>query len=960
MPSQSGEGASLIARKLEVQIVGDASSFTRAAGSAASSADHLGKRVLGSFGTIGKAALFTAGAAGLGAVALTLRAGIKEWTASAQAASQTEAVIKSTGGAANVTAAGVDALSKSILAKTGIDDEAVKSGENMLLTFTEIQNRLGRNNDIFTQATKVTADLSVAMGMDMSKAALQVGKALNDPARGMSRLQRIGVAFTKDQKDAVAAMMKMGDTAGAQKVILKELNKEFGGSAEAYGRTLPGKIGILREQFNNLAGDLVGMVAPSFARALGAANSFMSRINQAQGWRAKLSVVVATAENAAQVLQDKIGAAVAAVDWTAVWSKAKGIGAGLQAKFESISWGAVGQKIGDGISTAVDKAISGTKGLPTKILHAADSIDWNALGRKMGPGLAAAVASAIAVALSPGFWLKNWDLALAIGLAVFPFGRILKLGARLGPVFGEVVLSTAAWIERYAPRLASAFLGGMLKLPGLLGRVGSMIAGLVGKLFDRLGGLAKFTIKVLGIREAINAVVGFAQDAWNAVKKLPGQMLGLGKDIVSGLVNGILSAGPDLVRSAVDSVAGKIPSWARKLLGISSPSRVMFGIGQNVTEGLALGILDRAADAERAMVGTVGRTLRAARAEVARLQAAMDADAARRQDADNARALRDAETALAVARKKNKDVADAMKAVADAQQAIKDTAAQRELDKAQKHLDRVQGQFDRAQAKLQAAQERAAAKLQAIRDRALAAFDKVAGKIQRAFDAKNADWISPAQTAINAITNRRTQEDLQQAVADAQQAVLDAQASGDTSQIISAQRTLARAIEDIQLDSYSKQNEQQSKAHDQFVAAQQEQLDATLEAMRQKLEKGKGIWSNSLTDMLAAIGAFDGDFATIGATLGDAFAKSLMDAVNAAVVAANAASGATRGRGSVRPDDRAGPRGAGVSSVSSRASNDTYNINVPGYLGDQTTLNNAIVSGIATAKRQGRLLDIVA
>jgi len=94
---------------------------------------------------------------------------------------QTNAVLKSTGGIANVTAKEMGRLSEQLMRKSGVDDEAIQSGQNLLLTFTKIRNETGKNNDIFDQATKATLDLSVAMGKDMSSSAILVGKALNDP-----------------------------------------------------------------------------------------------------------------------------------------------------------------------------------------------------------------------------------------------------------------------------------------------------------------------------------------------------------------------------------------------------------------------------------------------------------------------------------------------------------------------------------------------------------------------------------------------------------------------------------------------------------------------------------------------------------------------------------------------------------------------------------------------------------
>ena len=69
------------------------------------------------------------------------------------AAAQTNAVLKSTGGIAGVTSKNVDDLAKSMLNLTGIDDEATQGAENLLLTFTNIRNVVGKGNDIFDQAT---------------------------------------------------------------------------------------------------------------------------------------------------------------------------------------------------------------------------------------------------------------------------------------------------------------------------------------------------------------------------------------------------------------------------------------------------------------------------------------------------------------------------------------------------------------------------------------------------------------------------------------------------------------------------------------------------------------------------------------------------------------------------------------------------------------------------------------
>lgn len=167
---------------------------------------------------------------------------------------QTEAVIKSTGGVANVTADQVGDLAGSIADVAGIDDELIQQGSNLLLTFKGIRNETGKGNDIFDQANQVMVDMSVAMGQDMKSSAMQLGKALNDPTRGLNMLRRVGISFTKQQENQIKKMQKSGNVIGAQKIMIKELESQFGGSAKAQA-TSSRRLGVA---FENMA-EIVGL-----------------------------------------------------------------------------------------------------------------------------------------------------------------------------------------------------------------------------------------------------------------------------------------------------------------------------------------------------------------------------------------------------------------------------------------------------------------------------------------------------------------------------------------------------------------------------------------------------------------------------------------------------------------------------------------------------------------------------
>src|SRR4029450_2742549 len=74
---------------------------------------------------------------------------VKAFSEAQQVMAQTEAVLRSTGGAAGVTSQNVLELSSTMQDLPGIQDDAIQSSENLLLTFRDVANEVGAGNDIF-------------------------------------------------------------------------------------------------------------------------------------------------------------------------------------------------------------------------------------------------------------------------------------------------------------------------------------------------------------------------------------------------------------------------------------------------------------------------------------------------------------------------------------------------------------------------------------------------------------------------------------------------------------------------------------------------------------------------------------------------------------------------------------------------------------------------------------------
>ena len=151
---------------------------------------------------------------------------------SQKAMKQTEAIILATGGAANVTAQQVAKLSDQLSKQTGVDDELVQKSANLILTFKQVQNQVGDGNQIFDRAVQASLDLGNVFG-STDAAAKQLGKALSDPVRGITALRKAGVNFTDAQKAQIKTLVDSGKVLDAQKIILKEVESQVGGTAKA-------------------------------------------------------------------------------------------------------------------------------------------------------------------------------------------------------------------------------------------------------------------------------------------------------------------------------------------------------------------------------------------------------------------------------------------------------------------------------------------------------------------------------------------------------------------------------------------------------------------------------------------------------------------------------------------------------------------------------------------------------
>jgi hypothetical protein len=254
-------------RTVTTNLVGKDKSLSSTLDKASKSSSKFGA-VLGKVGGVMKSGL-AGGAAiagvGIAAVGKFVFDGIKSAASYQKVLAKTAQVLKSTGNVAGTSVEGIKSMAAELESMSGVDEELIINSQNVLATFTNIRN-VGKNK-IFDMATKSALDMSVALGSDLQGASIQVGKALNDPIKGISALSKVGVTFTADQKKVIASLVKTGDTAGAQKVILAELNKEFGGQAAAAGKGFEGSMARAQDAVSDTGREIGIMLLPKLASA---------------------------------------------------------------------------------------------------------------------------------------------------------------------------------------------------------------------------------------------------------------------------------------------------------------------------------------------------------------------------------------------------------------------------------------------------------------------------------------------------------------------------------------------------------------------------------------------------------------------------------------------------------------------------------------------------------------------
>jgi len=536
----------------------------------------------GAFQAIGSAATNLAGAA-LSKVGDFISGSIQEASEWNSVIAQTEAVVKSTGMAAGLTTQQMADMAGAMSASSGTSifaDDAILGAQNVLATFTQIK---GTN---FGDATQSILDISQAMGTDLQSSALQVGKALNDPVAGIGALSRVGVSFSEDQKKMIEAMVETGDVAGAQQIILGELNKEFGGSAAAAVDTYAGQQALVAAQFADIQQTLGEALLPVLVRF----GSYASEV---------LVPIVGD-------LVTQFANFISSVDWPGIISAIDELYLSSDAFISGINWSGMLASIQAGFNSflVVIQPITTAIANLWAVAQPALTALYNAITTQLAsPQTQGYMQNIISI-----FQLLGDILVTVVAMAIQDFAdNISNLTTTLQVLWPYIQIVFKGIMALILP-FQALIIGALTAISQLLK---GDFAGAWLTIQNAIGVFVTATLTTIGgfVADLIGKLNGM-------VASLASAAVNIGTNIAQGIANGI-SNGVTAITNAAKKAAQAALDAAMALLGIKSPSTAFANlVGRPIAQGMAAGIMAGLPDVTNAMNATLGSGVNAAQATV--------------------------------------------------------------------------------------------------------------------------------------------------------------------------------------------------------------------------------------------------------------------------------------------------------------------------------------------------------
>jgi len=261
-------------RTLTLRYASDTSRFSKGNKQAQSGLQKLGK----SFAKFGKVAGVGAAAAGVAAIAVAKKlfeAGEAAATANARITNIAESMDLFGHEAGTVSGRLVD-LANTQAKLTGVSRNTIKETSALLLTFRSVASSADEVGGVFDRAQEAALDLAAAGFGTATSNAQSLGKALENPIKGLTSLTRQGVTFTDAERERIKTLVESNKVGEAQELILAAIEQQVGGTAEATANASE----KLRESFGVLVDQVALALAPVFEKLVDVAARVIERLQE--------------------------------------------------------------------------------------------------------------------------------------------------------------------------------------------------------------------------------------------------------------------------------------------------------------------------------------------------------------------------------------------------------------------------------------------------------------------------------------------------------------------------------------------------------------------------------------------------------------------------------------------------------------------------------------------------------
>lgn len=158
--------------------------------------------------------------------------------------------------------------------RIGVEDEEIQMVQSKIASFRKVSDETARMSGIFDRATEAAFDLAAGGFGEASGNAVQLGKALQNPAIGATALAKAG-ALNKSDIPLIKQIQATRGLGAAQEYVLKAVERQVKGQA-ANTATAASKMKI---QFGEVAETVGRTLLPSVTKAMAAVGKAVNTFN---------------------------------------------------------------------------------------------------------------------------------------------------------------------------------------------------------------------------------------------------------------------------------------------------------------------------------------------------------------------------------------------------------------------------------------------------------------------------------------------------------------------------------------------------------------------------------------------------------------------------------------------------------------------------------------------------------